>query len=129
MSTGQRCRVLLVEDEAAVTLLVESMLLDLGVEVVGPATTTDTAMALAREAEIEAAVLDINVRGIMSFPVADVLRARGIPIIFTTGYQASALPPQFQGTPLLQKPFTMTAFKDVLRAALADAPCELPESF
>jgi len=73
-------------------------------------------------------VLDINVRGTMTFPVADVLRARGIPIIFTTGYQASAVPPRFQGTPLLQKPFTMTAFKDVLRAALADAPCELPEA-
>jgi CheY-like chemotaxis protein len=128
MSPGQRCRVLLVEDEAAVSMLIEGMLLDLGVEVVGPATTNDAAMALAQEAEIEAAVLDINVRGTMTFPVADVLRARGIPIIFTTGYQASAVPPRFQGTPLLQKPFTMTAFKDVLRAALADAPCELPEA-
>src|SRR5215208_1958601 len=82
MSPGQRCRVLLVEDEAAVSLLIEGMLLDLGVEVVGPATTNDAAMALAQEAEIEAAVLDINVRGTMTFPVADVLRARGMTRAF-----------------------------------------------
>src|SRR5215218_5076617 len=96
MSTGRRCRVLLLEDEAAVSLLVESMLLDLGVEVVGPATTTDTAMALAREAEIEAAVLDINVRGTMSFAVADVLRARGIPIVFATATRHLPFRPDFR---------------------------------
>ena len=127
MDTGQSCRVLFVEDEAAVSLLIEDMLLDLGVEVVGPAATIGAAMTLAQGAELDAAVLDLNVGGAMTFPVADLLLERGTPLIFATGYDPSVVPQRFRSTPLLQKPFSMSAFEDVLRAALADTPCEIPD--
>src|SRR5512134_2155638 len=85
-STGRVCRVLCVEDEALVSMLVEDMLSDLGVEIVGPVATLEEALAYAREADIDAAVLDINVGGLLTYPVAEILQARGVPIIFSTGY-------------------------------------------
>jgi CheY-like chemotaxis protein len=105
MEQAQKCRVLLVEDQAAVSMLMEDMLLDLGVEIVGPTSKLDAAMELARTAEMEAAVLDINVRGAFSYPVADVLRDRGVSVIFATGYNSSVLPERFRGTSVLLKPF------------------------
>jgi CheY-like chemotaxis protein len=96
MGEEQRCRVLIVEDEAAISVLMEDMLLDLGVEIVGPASRLDPALQLACEAGLEAAILDINIGGVQSYPVADVLRSRGIPVIFATGYGASVLPERFR---------------------------------
>jgi CheY-like chemotaxis protein len=125
MSSSTTCRVLFVEDEAMVSMLIEDMLLDLGVEVVGPAAKLDHALALARETDIEAAVLDINVGGHHTYGVADMLRERGIPVIFATGYGSSALPERFRGTPTLHKPFDRNTFGTVLEAVLADAPCEI----
>ena len=122
---AQKCRVLFVEDEAAISLLIEDMLLDLGVEVVGPVSRLDQAEELARTADVEAAVLDISLSGAHSYAVADVLAQRGIPIVFSTGYSVSALPERFKTTPLLQKPFSSQQFAEVLEAALADAPCEI----
>lgn len=119
------CRVLFVEDEAMVSMLIEDMLLDLGVEVVGPACTMTDALALAREADIEAAILDINLGGQLTYPVAEVLRERGIPVIFATGYQATALPEQFRGMPTLHKPFEQHRFAEVMQAVLAESPCEI----
>jgi CheY-like chemotaxis protein len=125
MRGNPTCRVLFVEDEAMVSMLIEDMLLDLGVEVVGPAAQLDAAMALAREAEVEAAVLDINVGGQLTYPVADLLQARGVPVIFATGYGAVALPERFRRTPTLHKPFDSRQFQEVMQAALAESPCEL----
>lgn len=119
------CRVLFVEDEAMISMLIEDMLLDLGIEVVGPAAKLDEALALARESEIEAAILDINVGGQFTYPIADILQARGIPVIFATGYGSSALPERFRGIPTLHKPFDRTRFAEVIEAALADSPCEI----
>src|SRR3954452_13708464 len=89
MGQKPRCRVLVVEDEAMIAMLVEDMVLDFGSEVVGPAARMDEAIRLARHAELDAAILDINVGGTVVFPVADVLRERGIPFIFATGYGAA----------------------------------------
>src|SRR3712207_3590234 len=125
MRDGTRCRVLFVEDEAMVSMLIEDMLLDLGVDVVGPATKLADALALAREADIEAAVLDINVGGQHTFSVADILQARGIPVIFATGYGSSALPERFRDTPVLHKPFDSRTFAKLVEDALADSPCEI----
>ena len=125
MAGHTTCRVLFVEDEAMVSILIEDMLLDLGVEVVGPASQMDTAVALARSAEIEAAVLDINIGGQLTYPVADILKGRGIPVIFATGYGSTALPERFRGTPTLHKPFDRSRFEEVMQAALAQSPCEI----
>lgn len=123
MPAQSRCRVLVVEDESIIAMLVEDMVEDFGSEVVGPATTIDKALSLARNADLNAAILDINVGGSVIFPVADVLRARGIPVIFSTGYGANGLPPRFLDCATLRKPFTDEALRDALRHALADQPC------
>ena len=99
-------RILVVEDEALITMLFEDILGDLDCEVVGPAMTVRQAMELAREAEIDAAVLDVNLNGEPSFPVAEVLKGRGVPLVFSSGYGSTGLPPGWQDAPTLPKPFT-----------------------
>ena len=111
------------EDELAISILMEDMLVDFGTEIVGPAARIDDAIRLAREADVDHGVLDINLAGEATYPVADVLRARGIPFVFATGYNVNALPESFRGSPTLQKPFTFSTFEETLRAALAGQPC------
>ncbi len=123
MSQKPRCRVLVVEDEAMIAMLVEDMVLDFGSEVVGPAARIDEALDLAHRADLDAAILDINVDGTDTFAVADVLRERGVPLIFATGYGASVLPDRFSGCPALAKPFSHQVLCETLRDALADQPC------
>ncbi|MDP2375869.1 response regulator [Reyranella sp.] len=114
-STGRR--VLVVEDEVIVGMLVEDMLQELGYEVVALSTHLDQAIELALSSNIDFAVLDLNLNGQLSYAVADVLRRRGLPFIFATGYGAKVLVPPYAGTPTLQKPFHL----DDLRRILADA--------
>jgi DNA-binding response OmpR family regulator len=123
VSQKARCRVLVVEDEAMIAMLVEDMVLDFGSEVVGPIARMEEALSLAGNAELDAAVLDINVSGAVIFPVADVLRERGIPFIFATGYGSTGLPFRFRDSPALQKPFGYETLAKALRTALADQPC------
>jgi CheY-like chemotaxis protein len=98
-------KVLVVEDEMMVSMLIEDMLADLGCHVVGPAARLDEALALARDAEIDCAVLDVNLGGQPIFPLADLLREKGRPFAFATGYGDSALRDVDKGAPVLQKPF------------------------
>ena len=97
--------VLLVEDEMALVVMIEDALLRLGVRVVGPVARLDAALRLAREAPIDAAVLDINIRGGNSYPVADILTERSIPFVFCTGYGDWALEERYRDRPRLTKPF------------------------
>lgn len=99
-------RVLIVEDEVLLALHLEDMLTALGHEVVGHAMRIDMAMELARESDIDFAVLDINVAGTDSFPVADILRHRGIPFAFATGYGAEGLADGYRDFPVLRKPYS-----------------------
>ncbi len=103
--TGRR--ILVVEDEALVAMLVEDALLDAGATVMGPAATVAEALALLeREAEPpHAAVLDLNLAGETSTPVADVLARRGVPFVVATGYGAGGLPQGHAGVPVLAKPY------------------------
>ncbi|HXA38054.1 MAG TPA: response regulator [Phenylobacterium sp.] len=98
-------RVLVVEDEMMVSMLIEDMLTDLGCQVVGPASRLDEAMELAASSELDCAVLDVNLGGQPIFPLADVLRERGRPFAFATGYGDAGLREVDRGTPVLQKPF------------------------
>jgi DNA-binding response OmpR family regulator len=125
MSDRPRCRILVVEDEAMIAMLVEDMVLDFGSEVVGPAAKMEEALRLASHALLDAAILDVNVGGAVVFPVADVLRSRGVPIIFATGYGSSKLPTRFQNDPALAKPFSYEALAGALRTVLANQPCHV----
>jgi len=89
MTTLSGRRVLIVEDESLIAMLAEDFLIELGVTVVGPATTIDGAIAMIETQEIDAAVLDLNIRGERSDRVADALRLRGIPIVCATGMDRS----------------------------------------
>lgn len=107
-------RVLVVEDEMMVSMLIEDMLDDLGCKVVGPASRLDEAIALAGEAELDCAVLDVNLGGQSIFPLADLLRAKGAPFAFATGYGDAGLRDIDKGSPVLQKPFRETDLARVL---------------
>ncbi len=98
-------RVLVVEDEFFLADDMAEALRALGAEVVGPAPTRDLAMSLLAGERVDAAVLDINLRGETIFPVADALRARGVPFVFATGYDEAATPPAYRNVPRWEKPF------------------------
>jgi len=98
-------RVLVVEDEALVAMLVEDALLDAGYEVIGPARSVAEAMAMLASERPGAAVLDLNLGGENSLRVADELSARGIPFIVATGYGAGGLPPHHDEVLVLPKPY------------------------
>jgi CheY-like chemotaxis protein len=104
---ADRRRVLVVEDEIMIRMLLEDMLDDLGCEVVGAAGTIDEALALARDAAVEVAILDVNLNGSPVYPVADALTARKVPFIFSTGYGEQGLPEGYRNCQLLQKPFQL----------------------
>jgi len=113
-------RVLVVEDEMMIAMLVEDMLADVGCEVVGPAHNLDTALEMARGGgKIDAAILDVNLGGQPVFPVADALYERGVPTIFSTGYGESGLRDADKGSPVLQKPFRAAELVAALALALA----------
>jgi CheY-like chemotaxis protein len=97
--------VLVVEDEMMIRMLLEDMLGDLGYAVAGAAGGLDEALSLARDIELDVAILDVNLNGNPVYPVAEVLAGRGVPFIFSTGYGEQGLPDGYRDCPLLQKPF------------------------
>ena len=99
-------KVLIVEDEALIAMLFEDILEDTACQIVGPAMNVRQAMELAGTAEIDAAVLDVNLNGESSIPVAALLRSLGVPLIFSSGHGSQGLPPEWQDRPTLPKPFT-----------------------
>lgn len=104
--TGRR--VLVVEDDFMIAKLIASAFEADGAEIVGPAATVKDALTLiAGEERIDGAVLDVNLRGETVYPVADVLRSKGVPIVFTTGYDKSRLASRFADMPCLEKPLRL----------------------
>lgn len=98
-------RILLVEDEMLVAMLLEDMLTESGHTVIGPVAKLDQAVEAARNESIDLAILDVNLQGHEVFPVAEALAARQIPFVFSTGYGAGGLPEAWRQRPTLQKPF------------------------
>jgi CheY-like chemotaxis protein len=123
MYIDRKPRVLVVEDEAMVSMLIEDMVCDFGAEVVGPAAKFERAMTLALEAEFDLAVLDVNLDGLEVYPIADLLRHRGIPFIVMTGYDSSVVPQRYQHNHVLSKPFSQQTFSGALELALAKTRC------
>lgn len=112
-------RVLVVEDESLVAMLLETILEDMGCTPVGPASNIDDGEAMARDTtDLDAALLDVNVAGRQVFPVAKALKARGVPFVFSTGYGEGGLPDEWRGNPTIQKPFTEAAVRDALMKAM-----------
>jgi CheY-like chemotaxis protein len=110
-------RVFVVEDEFAVLMLMEDMLMELGCELVGTASRMAEAISGAQNSGCDAAVLDVNINGEPIDPVAEVLAARQVPMVFSTGYGRSGLDARWREHPVLQKPYRV----EELAAALARA--------
>ena len=107
-------RILIVEDESLVAMLLEDCLVELGYQVVATAANVDAALKLVDAGDMDLAVLDVNLAGTLSFPVAEALEARGVPYIFVTGYAASGLPEQYRHRYGVQKPFRVRDLQQAL---------------
>ena len=113
-------RVLVVEDEAMVSMLLEDVLGELGCEIVGPAFSLPQALSIIdADAAIGAAILDVNVRGTPIYPAAEKLAAMGVPFVFATGYGPDGLVESWRGRPKLQKPFSLQQVATALLSAVA----------
>ena len=119
--TGRR--ILVVEDEAIVAMMLEEMLSDLGCIVVGPAMTVREALAMVEAQPLDLAILDVNVSREPVYPVAELLRSRNVPVIFSTGYGAEeqrSRYSQFRDCTVLPKPYDSDDLERVLRKVLGD---------
>jgi CheY-like chemotaxis protein len=110
-------RIFLVEDETLVAMLVEDMLDSIGLEHVATASRLDQGLKLARELDFDAAVLDVNLAGARSFPIADVLKERNIPFVFATGYGREGIAEEHRDVPVIGKPFQARDLKAALAVA------------
>ncbi|WP_371260789.1 response regulator [Bradyrhizobium sp. Cp5.3] len=117
-------RVLVIEDEALVMMLLEDSLLDAGCEIAGVAARIDDALEKATSFSFDVAVLDVNLNGRQTFDVARRIAERGIPLVFATGYGAASLLANFHNVPILQKPFQQQDLEAALRLAISRRPGE-----
>jgi PAS domain S-box-containing protein len=106
-------RVLLVEDEMLVAMMMKDLLTDLGFSVVGPFSRTGDAIEASKDTHLDAAVLDINLNGELVYPVAEFLTDRGVPFVFITGYGAESIDRRFAEVPVLQKPIERKSLEKV----------------
>ena len=111
-------RILVVEDELMIRMLLEDMLGELGYTVAAEAARIEEALEAAKNADFDIAILDVNLNGQPISPVADALVARGMPFVFATGYGERGLPEPYRDRPTLKKPFQMDGLKQMLQSAL-----------
>jgi DNA-binding response OmpR family regulator len=112
-------RILVVDDEPLISMLVEDWLTELGCEVVGPARSLEDGLDLAGSAPLDGAILDVNLGGQDSYAVASALQQRGVPFAFATGDSALGPASGFENPILLPKPFDFEAVKAVLGKLLS----------
>lgn len=117
-STDAGKRVLVVEDEPMIRLLLDDMLTDLGYSMAAEAGGLDEALTVARQGEFDMAILDVNLNGQPITPVVEILNERGVPFMFVSGYARRGVPEEHKQAPLLQKPFQTEGLGRAL-AALA----------
>jgi CheY-like chemotaxis protein len=111
-------RVLIVEDETLVAMLIEGLLEECECSIVGPFSTFDKALEAARTETFDLAVLDVNLRGTMVYPVAELLSERHIPFLFVSGYGDDAIPPGHDAWRVCAKPFKGNDLVKMMSAAL-----------
>ncbi len=115
-------RILVVEDDGLIAMLLEAMLGDLGCKVVGPAVSVDEALEMiGTGVALDAALLDLNLDGSPSYPVADALTKLGVPVVFCTGYGDAMLRPSDRSAPLLRKPYRSVDLARALGEVFAPA--------
>ncbi len=112
-------RILLVEDEPLIAMFAEMALEDAGAEVIGPAAGIAAALAALEGQQVDAALVDVRLRGGESgYDLADTLAQRGIPFLLATGMQAQDVPPRHRDAPVLPKPYTAPQLLAALGAVL-----------
>jgi CheY-like chemotaxis protein len=111
-------RILVVEDEFLIRMLLEDMLTDLGYELAGVAGRVEEAAELAKTRDFDLAILDVNLDGHDVYPVADLITQRGLPFMFVTGYGGRGMPAPYRDRPTLQKPFQLDELKRMLAQLL-----------
>lgn len=116
MSNGWR--VLVLEDEPIIGFALEDMLLDIGCGAVFLATRLSEAMQVIENEPVDAAILDVNIHGERSYPVADALRLRPLPYVFASGYGDTEHPPEHRSVPTLVKPYNIEDIRSALHNAL-----------
>jgi CheY-like chemotaxis protein len=112
-TSGKKLRVLVVEDEALVAMLIEDMLTDLGYEIAAIVARVEQARESARDLDVDFALIDLNLNGARTDEIAAILSERGIPFVFATGYGAAGVVDAWRSAPVLQKPFQI---EDLARA-------------
>jgi CheY-like chemotaxis protein len=112
---GRGLRVLVVEDEAIIAALIENALVEEGCSVIGPVATLARALEAIEKTKVDAALLDISVNGRDTYPVADILAARGVPFIFVSGFTLKDLPTSYRHCAHITKPFEPSAIITALR--------------
>jgi CheY-like chemotaxis protein len=117
---GKPYRILVAEDAFLLVTLLQDLFETLGWEMIGPATRLADALQLARHESFDAALLDVNLDGTLSWDVAAVLKERGIPFVFGSGYNVSAvLPDNLTGSPVIGKPYRLSELQQVIERAIA----------
>jgi DNA-binding response OmpR family regulator len=104
-------RVLVVEDELLISILIEDILVDEGCQVIGPFTNLPDALAAARSGGFDLALLDVNLRGDKVYPVAEILAEQSVPFLFLSGYGNDAIPDGHPEWRACSKPFTAAELK------------------
>ncbi len=121
MTQPAQARILVVEDEYLIRMLLEDMLTDLGYSVSAAVGTIAEASAFAESGDFELAVLDVNLDSEPIYPIADILAKRGLPFVFVTGYGENSLAEPYRDRPALQKPFQVEQLQKTLAQLLATA--------
>jgi DNA-binding response OmpR family regulator len=111
-------RILVVDDEPLISMLVEDWLTELGCEVVGPAASVADGLKLAQSSDLDGAILDVNLGNETCYPLADALRDRGVPLAFATGDGSLGDVSEFQDAIIVSKPFDFDAVKAAVEALL-----------
>jgi CheY-like chemotaxis protein len=109
-------RILLIEDSPVVGPFTADLLEEIGCAVVGPAPNMAAARELVEAGEFDGALIDIHIRGERVFPLCEMLRAQGLPFVFTSGYADWQMPEKWQDRPRLQKPYTLDQVEQALTA-------------
>lgn len=112
-------RVFIVEDESLVAMLLEDMLSELGCSIAGMAASYADACRKAEHLHFDVAVLDVNLDGVRSYPLAYALNGRGVPLVLSTGYGVESLPDSLRDVPVVQKPFHLDELRHAVSEALA----------